>query len=92
MSATTTPLLPPLLLLAVVPKGAAAVTTARIKHRADFQNISDNHLRYLLRYYSTDRRRGPRRHHVRLPHQLVPGDHRPDQGHPPGRGPPPCCG
>ncbi|MEU5525278.1 ABC transporter ATP-binding protein [Streptomyces sp. NPDC047860] len=50
------PLLLPLLLLAVVPKGAAAVTTARIKHRADFQNISDNHLRYLLRYYSTDRR------------------------------------
>ncbi|GHI10323.1 ABC transporter ATP-binding protein [Streptomyces cellostaticus] len=50
------PLLLPLLLLAVVPKGAAAVTTARIQHRADFQNISDNHLRYLLRYYSTDRR------------------------------------
>ncbi|MFD8913023.1 ATP-binding cassette domain-containing protein [Streptomyces sp. NPDC059575] len=50
------PLLLPLLLLAVVPKGAAAVATARIKHRADFQNISDNHLRYLLRYYSTDRR------------------------------------
>ena len=50
------PQLLPLLLLAVVPKGAAAVTTARIQHRADFQNISDNHLRYLLRYYSTDRR------------------------------------
>ncbi|MEV6332632.1 ATP-binding cassette domain-containing protein [Streptomyces sp. NPDC051909] len=50
------PILLPLLLLAVVPKGAAAVTTARIQHRADFQNISDNHLRYLLRYYSTDRR------------------------------------
>jgi ATP-binding cassette subfamily B protein len=50
------PLLLPLLLLAVVPKGAAAVTTARIQHRADFRNISDNHLRYLLRYYSTDRR------------------------------------
>ncbi|QNP71934.1 ABC transporter ATP-binding protein [Streptomyces roseirectus] len=50
------PLLLPLLLLAVVPKGAAAVTTARIQHHADFQNISDNHLRYLLRYYSTDRR------------------------------------
>jgi len=50
------PLLLPLLLLAVVPKGAAAITTARIQHRADYQNISDNHLRYLLRYYSTDRR------------------------------------
>ncbi len=50
------PMLLPLLLMAVVPKGAAAVTTARIQHRADFQNISDNHLRYLLRYYSTDRR------------------------------------
>ncbi|PNG97469.1 hypothetical protein SMF913_13494 [Streptomyces malaysiensis] len=50
------PLLLPLLLLAVVPKGAAAVTTVRIQHRADFQNVSDNHLRYLLRYYSTDRR------------------------------------
>lgn len=50
------PVLLPLLLLAVVPKGAAAVTTARIQHRSDFQNISDNHLRYLLRYYSTDRR------------------------------------
>lgn len=50
------PLLLPLLLLAVVPKGAAAVTTARIQHRADFQNISDNHRGYLLRYYSTDRR------------------------------------
>ncbi|GAB7036105.1 ABC transporter ATP-binding protein [Streptomyces sp. NPDC021749] len=50
------PMLLPLLILAVVPKGAAAVTTARIQHRADFQNISDNHLRYLLRYYSTDRR------------------------------------
>nr|WP_018547891.1 ATP-binding cassette domain-containing protein [Streptomyces sp. LaPpAH-108] len=50
------PLLLPLLLLAVVPKGAAAVSTARIRHRADFQNISDNHLRHLLRYYSTDRR------------------------------------
>ncbi|RCG26364.1 ABC transporter ATP-binding protein [Streptomyces diacarni] len=50
------PLLLPLLLLAVVPKGAAAVTTARIRHRADFQNIADNHLRYLLRYYSTNQR------------------------------------
>jgi ATP-binding cassette subfamily B protein len=50
------PLLLPLLLLAVVPKGAAAVSTARIQHRADFRNVSDNHLRYLLRYYSTDRR------------------------------------
>ncbi|MEV6857457.1 ATP-binding cassette domain-containing protein [Streptomyces microflavus] len=50
------PVLLPLLVLAVVPKGAAAVTTARIQHRADFQNIADNHLRYLLRYYSTDRR------------------------------------
>ncbi|MFD7169021.1 ABC transporter ATP-binding protein [Streptomyces violascens] len=50
------PLLLPLLVLAVVPKGAAAITTARIQHRADYQNISDNHLRYLLRYYSTDRR------------------------------------
>ncbi|MFD7897239.1 ATP-binding cassette domain-containing protein [Streptomyces sp. NPDC059568] len=50
------PLLLPLLVLAVVPKGAAAVATARIQHRADHQNISDNHLRYLLRYYSTDRR------------------------------------
>ncbi|MFI8930596.1 ATP-binding cassette domain-containing protein [Streptomyces sp. NPDC053474] len=50
------PLLLPLLLLAVVPKGAAAVTTARIQHRADYQNISDNHLRYLLRHYSTNRR------------------------------------
>ncbi|MBT2511875.1 ABC transporter ATP-binding protein [Streptomyces sp. ISL-98] len=50
------PLLLPLLLLAVVPKGAAAIASARIQHRADYQNISDNHLRYLLRYYSTDRR------------------------------------
>ncbi|WP_409062468.1 ABC transporter ATP-binding protein [Streptomyces sp. SYP-A7185] len=50
------PLLLPLLLLAVVPKGAAAIASARIQHRADHQNISDNHLRYLLRYYSTDRR------------------------------------
>lgn len=50
------PLLLPLLLLAVVPKGAAAVAAARIRHRADFQNVSDNHLRYLLRYYATDRR------------------------------------
>ncbi|MCX5205923.1 ATP-binding cassette domain-containing protein [Streptomyces sp. NBC_00237] len=50
------PLLLPLLVLAVVPKGAAAISTARIQHRADHQNISDNHLRYLLRYYSTDRR------------------------------------
>ncbi|MFT9789134.1 ABC transporter ATP-binding protein [Streptomyces rhizosphaericola] len=50
------PVLLPLLVLAVVPKGAAAVTTARIQHRADFQNVADNHLRYLLRYYSTDRR------------------------------------
>ncbi|WP_241845411.1 ATP-binding cassette domain-containing protein [Streptomyces silvensis] len=50
------PLLLPLLVLAVVPKGAAAVTIARIQHRADHQNISDHHLRYLLRYYSTDRR------------------------------------
>ncbi|MFJ9250331.1 ATP-binding cassette domain-containing protein [Streptomyces sp. NPDC101776] len=50
------PLLLPLLLLAVVPKGAAAIASARVQHRADYQNISDNHLRYLLRYYSTDRR------------------------------------
>ncbi len=50
------PMLLPLLVLAVVPKGAAAISTARIQHRADHQNISDNHLRYLLRYYSTDRR------------------------------------
>ncbi|MFD9631828.1 ATP-binding cassette domain-containing protein [Streptomyces violascens] len=50
------PLLLPLLVLAVVPKGTAAITTARIHHRADYQNISDNHLRYLLRYYSTGRR------------------------------------
>ncbi|KOT47281.1 endonuclease VII [Streptomyces rimosus subsp. rimosus] len=50
------PLLLPLLALAVVPKGAAAITTARIQHRADYQNTSDNHLRYLLRYYATDRR------------------------------------
>lgn len=50
------PLLLPLLLMAVVPKGAAAVSTARIQHRADFQNVSDNHLRYLLRYYSTTKR------------------------------------
>ncbi|MEU7043726.1 ABC transporter ATP-binding protein [Streptomyces varsoviensis] len=50
------PVLLPLLLLAVVPKGAAAIASARIQHRADYQNISDNHLRYLLRYYSTDRR------------------------------------
>ncbi|MGW7068826.1 ATP-binding cassette domain-containing protein [Streptomyces sp. NPDC054855] len=50
------PLLLPLLVLAVVPKGAAAITTARIQHRADYQNISDNHLRYLVRYYSTNQR------------------------------------
>jgi ATP-binding cassette subfamily B protein len=50
------PLLLPLLVLAVVPKGVAAISAARIRHRADHQNISDNHLRYLLRYYSTDRR------------------------------------
>ncbi|MFI0350981.1 ATP-binding cassette domain-containing protein [Actinomadura sp. 9N407] len=50
------PLLLPLLLLAVVPKGAAAMASARIQHRASHQNISYNHLRYLLRYYSTDKR------------------------------------
>ncbi|WP_327324277.1 ABC transporter ATP-binding protein/permease [Streptomyces sp. NBC_01210] len=50
------PLLLPLLVLAVVPKGAAAITTARIQHHADYQNISDNHLRYLVRYYSTNQR------------------------------------
>lgn len=50
------PLLLPLLVLAVVPKGAAAITTARIQHRADYRNISDNHLRYLVRYYSTNQR------------------------------------
>ncbi|MGW7002726.1 hypothetical protein ACWGCW_07840 [Streptomyces sp. NPDC054933] len=43
------PLLLALLLLAVVPKGAAAVTTGRIHHQADLQNVSDNHL---LRHYS----------------------------------------
>ncbi|WP_251061556.1 ABC transporter ATP-binding protein [Streptomyces sp. ISL-100] len=50
------PALLPLLLLAALPKGAAAMTAARLQHRAGHQNISDNHLRYLLRYYSTDRR------------------------------------
>ncbi|GGR70394.1 ABC transporter [Streptomyces aureoverticillatus] len=50
------PVLLPLLLLAVVPKGAAAVTTARIQHRADHQNIADSHLRYLLRHYATHQR------------------------------------
>ncbi|MEV0324378.1 ATP-binding cassette domain-containing protein [Streptomyces sp. NPDC050658] len=50
------PLLLPLLVLAVVPKGAAAVTTARIQHRADHQNIADSHLRYLLRHYATHQR------------------------------------
>ena len=50
------PVLLPLLVLAVVPKGAAAVTTARIQHRADHQNIADTHLRYLLRHYATHQR------------------------------------
>ncbi|MER7001087.1 ABC transporter ATP-binding protein [Streptomyces sp. NPDC000410] len=50
------PVLLPLLMLAVVPKGAAAVTTARIQHRADHQNIADSHLRYLLRHYATHQR------------------------------------
>ncbi|KUL48986.1 ABC transporter ATP-binding protein [Streptomyces sp. NRRL S-1521] len=50
------PLLLPLLILAVVPKGAAAITTARIHHRADYQSISDSHLRFLVRHYAT----GPR--------------------------------
>ncbi|QDQ09753.1 ABC transporter ATP-binding protein [Streptomyces spectabilis] len=50
------PVLLPLLLLAVVPKGAAAVTTARIQHRADHQNTADSHLRYLLRHYATHQR------------------------------------
>lgn len=49
------PLLLPLLALAVIPKGAAAISTARIQHHADYQNISDNYLRYLLRYHATDR-------------------------------------
>ncbi|MFJ2768437.1 ABC transporter ATP-binding protein [Streptomyces sp. NPDC087300] len=50
------PVLLPLLVLAVLPKGAAAVTTARIRHRADHQNIADSHLRYLLRHYATHQR------------------------------------
>ncbi|MFE0174573.1 ATP-binding cassette domain-containing protein [Streptomyces sp. NPDC059002] len=50
------PVLLPLLLLAVLPKGGAAVTTARIQHRADHQNIADSHLRYLLRHYATHQR------------------------------------
>ncbi|KOU36460.1 endonuclease VII [Streptomyces sp. WM6378] len=50
------PVLLPLLVLAVVPKGAAAVTTARIQHRADHQNMADSHLRYLLRHYATHQR------------------------------------
>ncbi|GHC49800.1 hypothetical protein GCM10010349_14180 [Streptomyces flavofungini] len=50
------PVLLPLLVLAVVPKGTAAVTTARIRHRADHQNIADSHLRYLLRHYATHQR------------------------------------
>ncbi|MFD9881241.1 ATP-binding cassette domain-containing protein [Streptomyces alboflavus] len=50
------PVLLPLLVLAVAPKGAAAVTTARIQHRADHQNTADSHLRYLLRHYATHQR------------------------------------
>ncbi|GAA2614828.1 hypothetical protein GCM10010304_79900 [Streptomyces roseoviolaceus] len=50
------PILPPLLVLAVAPKGTAAISTARIQHRTDHQSISDNHLRYLERCYSTRQR------------------------------------
>ncbi|MFD0415445.1 ATP-binding cassette domain-containing protein [Streptomyces sp. NPDC127108] len=50
------PVLLPLLVLAVAPKGAAAVTTARIQHRADHQNTADSHLRYLLRHHATHQR------------------------------------
>ncbi|WP_255980909.1 ATP-binding cassette domain-containing protein [Streptomyces longispororuber] len=50
------PVLLPLLVLAVLPKGAAAITTARIKHRADHRTVADQHLRFLVRYYSTNQR------------------------------------